>query len=51
MAWWYRGYAREQSPHDQKIYADAEQNARAGRRGLWRDTDPLPPWEWRSQRR
>lgn len=26
-----------------------EQEARAGRRGLWSDADPVAPWEWRLQ--
>ncbi|MCB1789023.1 MAG: thermonuclease family protein [Gammaproteobacteria bacterium] len=28
-------------------YLRAEQEARLGRRGLWRDARPLPPWQWR----
>lgn len=47
MAWFYRQYQREQSPNDRKLYEAAENAARAGRRGLWRDTDPVPPWEFR----
>lgn len=42
MAWVYRKYAPKDSPH----YA-AESEARAARRGLWADADPMPPWEWR----
>jgi len=47
MAWFYRQYQREQSPNDRKLYEAAEDAAKAGRRGLWRDTDPVPPWEFR----
>jgi len=47
MAWFYRQYQREQSPNDRKLYAAAEDAAKAGRRGLWRDTDLVPPWELR----
>jgi len=47
MAWFYRQYQREQSPNDRKLYEAAEDAARADRRGLWRDTDPVPPWEFR----
>jgi endonuclease YncB( thermonuclease family) len=47
MAWFYRQYQREQSPKDRKLYEAAEDAAKAGRRGLWRDTDPVPPWEFR----
>lgn len=48
MAWWYEKYRREQSAEDQQRYAEAEQQARAGRIGLW--SGPLPvvaPWDWR----
>jgi len=47
MAWFYRQYQREQSPNDRKLYEAAEDAAKADRRGLWRDTDPVPPWEFR----
>ncbi|MGA7982360.1 MAG: thermonuclease family protein [Chromatiaceae bacterium] len=47
LAWWYRKYANEQSPADRLLYEDAENKARAERRGLWTDPDPVPPWEWR----
>ena len=30
-----------------KAYLECEQTARAERRGLWRDSKPVPPWEWR----
>lgn len=26
-----------------------EDEAKAARRGLWVDADPMPPWEWRRQ--
>jgi endonuclease YncB( thermonuclease family) len=32
---------------DRQAYAAAETEARAARRGLWRDGEPVPPWEWR----
>jgi micrococcal nuclease len=46
MAWWYRRYAR-----DDNELADAEKKARADRRGLWQDFDPIPPWDWRYRKR
>jgi endonuclease YncB( thermonuclease family) len=50
-AWWIRAYAKEQSPEDRRRYEFAEQEARAKKAGLWRDRDPVPPWEWRKARR
>lgn len=47
MAWWYEKYRKEQSQADQRRYEDAEQQVRAQRVGLWRDANPMPPWDWR----
>lgn len=47
LAWWYRQYAKEQSPEDRGRYEFAEKEARAKRAGLWKDAKPVPPWEWR----
>jgi micrococcal nuclease len=42
LAWWYRKYA----VNDQAL-ARLEAEARQGKRGLWSQTNPKPPWEWR----
>jgi endonuclease YncB( thermonuclease family) len=47
LAWWYREYRKEQTLEDQGYYEYAEFDAKAQRRGLWVDANPLPPWEWR----
>ena len=47
MAWWYRQYARDQTLQEQSDYANAEEQARSAKRGLWTDKEPIPPWEWR----
>lgn len=47
MAWHFKKYQREQSATDRAAYAEAEEKARAGRIGLWRDPAPTPPWNWR----
>ncbi len=47
MTWFYRYYQRELSPEDRRLYADAENKARYERLGLWRENDPIPPWEHR----
>ncbi|MFA7399646.1 MAG: thermonuclease family protein [Sideroxydans sp.] len=51
MAWHYKQYKREQSAADQLSYADAEEQARAGGKGLWVDADPVPPWSWRKEQK
>lgn len=45
FAWWYRAYSRD------KTLGALEAEARAQRRGLWRDPKPLPPWEFRKAQR
>ena len=47
MAWWYFYYADQQSEQDRERYKSAVTEARARKRGLWRDADPVPPWAWR----
>jgi endonuclease YncB( thermonuclease family) len=47
MAWFYRQCQREQSPNDRKMYEAAEDAAKDGKRGLWCDVAPVPPWEFR----
>jgi micrococcal nuclease len=51
FAWWYREYAREQSEIDRGLYEAAEDRARRARAGLWRDPEPVPPWDWRKRKR
>ena len=41
-AWVFIRYA----PKDSPLYR-IEAEARAARRGLWADPEPVPPWEWR----
>lgn len=50
-AWHDKQYASAQSPEDRERYAAAENAARAALRGLWADVNPVPPWEFRKQRR
>ena len=44
MAWWYRYYAKEQSPEDRGRYGSAEDEARARGWGLWTDPNPINPY-------
>lgn len=50
LAWHYKHYQDEQSPDDRRLYAGAETEARSARRGLWADTNPIPPWNFRRGR-
>jgi endonuclease YncB( thermonuclease family) len=47
LAWHYKEYEKEQTPDDRQLYANAEQEARAQERGLWKDPHPTPPWDFR----
>jgi endonuclease YncB( thermonuclease family) len=44
LAWVFRTYLPLGSP----LY-EMETGARLLQKGLWKDKDPLPPWEWRKQ--
>jgi len=45
MAWAYRQYL--QGPYTSE-YIGAEESARSRHKGLWRDANPQPPWEFRN---
>jgi endonuclease YncB( thermonuclease family) len=47
LAWHYKKYATEQPEVEREQYSFAETEARGKRVGLWRDAEPVPPWEWR----
>jgi endonuclease YncB( thermonuclease family) len=45
VAWWYRYYAKEQSPDDRGRYELAEDEARKRKWGLWADPNPINPYD------
>lgn len=47
LAWHYKRYAHEQAFEDAENYAATEEEARMGKRGLWHDPNPVPPWVFR----
>lgn len=51
LAWHYKEYRSEQTKADRILYDQAEEQARAARRGLWRDALPEAPWEFRRRAR
>lgn len=48
MAWIYRQYCRESFCSD---WGNAESAAKSSSHGLWADSNPVPPWEWRKSGR
>lgn len=51
FAWHYKKYQSEQPPADRQAYSAAENQASAEQQGLWRDPEPIPPWEFRKSKR
>lgn len=45
MAWVFDRYVKDASLYD------LQAKAKAARRRLWADKDPIPPWVWRRQKR
>lgn len=50
-AWHSVAYVNEQSSAEAERYRVAEAQARTSQRGLWSETDPMPPWKCRSIRK
>lgn len=51
LAWHYAEYAKEQLPADRSLYADAEVRARERQLGLWQESAPVAPWDYRRGKR
>ncbi|WP_345944775.1 thermonuclease family protein [Variovorax sp. dw_954] len=49
MAWWEPHFAGEQTPQERGQYEFAESEAKARHAGLWKDEEPVPPWNWRQE--
>lgn len=45
LAWHYKQYSKS------KVLAEAEDEARKAKKGLWADKSPEPPWEFRKKGR
>jgi micrococcal nuclease len=45
MACWFRRYS------DDSTLKQLEEEARAAKRGLWADPNPMPPWDFRKPKR
>lgn len=51
LAWHYKQFQKEQTNIDRVSFSDAEAKARSGVIGLWKEPNPVPPWEWRKNKR
>ncbi len=49
LAWHFKRFENEQTPDERVAYAQAENDARTSRTGLWQQQRPVPPWEFRRQ--
>lgn len=45
FAWRYDAYSQD------PVLLDAQNSAKAVKRGLWADPSPVPPWEWRASKK
>ena len=51
LAWHYKKYMKEQPEGDRATYSRAEDEAQIKRVGLWIEPSPMPPWDFRKQKR
>lgn len=51
MAWYFKKYKGDLVQEDRIAYVQAEQEAEANRVGLWVDPNPIPPWDFRKQKK
>lgn len=51
MAWHFKRYENSQPPEERIVYANAELEARQSKTGLWADTSPVAPWDYRKSKR
>ena len=51
FAWHYKRYQDEQTTEDRGLYSRAENEAKKAKRRLWRELNPVPPWDWRGSNR
>lgn len=51
LAWHYKRYRKEQPAAQAQAYARAEEQARTKNLALWQDSNAIPPWDWRKNRR
>ncbi len=50
LAWHYKKYEREQAPEDRGVYAQTESLAQTRKTGLWSESLPVAPWDFRHKK-
>ena len=51
LAWYYKRYQGDQLRGDRSLYAKAEKHASFSGIGLWSDSSPVAPWDFRRKKR
>lgn len=51
VAWWYGKYTNDPFLEDRVSYEQAEMMAKLRRLGLWSESNPTSPWDWRKRLR
>ena len=49
LARFFRRYAKELPPNRRQQHSDMEAQAKGERRGLWANSEPVAPWDWRAR--
>ena len=50
LAWWYKKYQKEQIHQDRLDYLHAQEYAENKKIGLWVESDPIAPWDFRKSK-
>lgn len=50
MAWHYKYYAKQQPVNDRKKYSSVEKSAKSKRVGLWSESNPVNPYNFRKRK-
>lgn len=51
LTWYFKKYKSDVAQEDRITYVQAQQEAEANKTGLWVDPNPIPPWDFRKQKK